>query len=172
MRLLELYRLPNQSLRLVEGNRAATIIPISTSNMITTPEGKNRSGKRGRSSFLRPRSPDVNARCSCQGPSDRTMALEWCSMRFPWHGPRSWCCPSFEAHFQSGGKRGISVSFKLREAGTVRPFLCFRSIDKEHESSAKSPVPITVEATAPITYCPWCGRNALRWYRRSTSLAG
>lgn len=76
-----------------------------------------------------------------------------------------WCCQGFHAHFYQVEEPGfgILVSPDYEE----KP--CFALVFKAVEKDTKFPIldfKVILESEAKINFCPWCGRNLARYYRK------
>jgi hypothetical protein len=83
-----------------------------------------------------------------------------------------WCCSTFEQFFENGGARGFAVFVK----GIGIPVVQCRATDAGNEQNLLSvlcanPEVGIVSTTQefPMRYCPWCGREVLRYYRSHLS---
>ena len=77
-----------------------------------------------------------------------------------------WCCLTFKSWYQSAGGRGITVLVGRNSTGGPEFVLQHRSIDKEISSLPVTDYPISVVSDTYISFCPWCGRDLARWYRK------
>lgn len=85
-----------------------------------------------------------------------------------------WCCNAIEQLFENRKKRGIAVvAVRPNELYAEPRFqLSLRSIDDEAVGKVQSPLAgeylaQTLQTWAPIKYCPWCGVELGRFYRKS-----
>ncbi|MEQ8847930.1 hypothetical protein [Botrimarina sp.] len=85
-----------------------------------------------------------------------------------------WCCNAIQQQFEARKKRGIAVvAVPPNELHPEPRFqLSLRSIDDEVVRKVQSPlageyVAQTLQTWAPIKYCPWCGVELRRFYRKT-----
>ena len=75
-----------------------------------------------------------------------------------------WCCRTLRDSVSESGRRGLAIF--LNDVGDPAFFVIqFRAIepgapDPESES------PLTLGVETGIRFCPWCGTNLLRFYRK------
>ena len=81
------------------------------------------------------------------------------------HDPIRWCCPGFEFAFRQAGERGFGV-FADTSASPVLFVLQHRALDPGATVPTYSGH-MSVITQVGITYCPWCGRELLKWYKKS-----
>ena len=74
-----------------------------------------------------------------------------------------WCCPGFHGHFEKAGKRLFCI-FADTTGSTPCFVLQFRA--NERQIDINSPEPISLIGEIVISFCPWCGRNLLKFYRK------
>lgn len=79
-----------------------------------------------------------------------------------WWRKRGWCCPAFEARFSRAGERGVSI-FVDDANGSPRFILQHRFLGRQPEARGS----VTITTDSVIRYCPHCGTNLDRWYRKS-----
>ena len=77
-----------------------------------------------------------------------------------------WCCKVFQGWFEESGKRGIGVFVSTRDNSEPAFILQYRALDPS------SPVPDTQFPISSISdvhihFCPWCGANLRKAYRKS-----
>ena len=79
----------------------------------------------------------------------------------------SWCCAGFAHHYKSAGQAGACV-IALDVLGEVEYVLQFRTFEIGSQSSVQvAPgTMITLGCDVGLTFCPWCGRNLRRHYRK------
>jgi hypothetical protein len=79
-----------------------------------------------------------------------------------------WCCAGFEAAYQAGGSRTIAAVVDRYSDGRPAFLLQSRTFDSGYEPPAlNSSVPMTLITEAGMSFCPWCGNNLAKWYRKS-----
>ncbi len=77
-----------------------------------------------------------------------------------------WCCEVFQGWFEEAGKRGLGV-FVATEGDSDPAFILqYRALDRD------APVPYTAFPLSSVSevhirFCPWCGANLRKSYRRS-----
>lgn len=77
-----------------------------------------------------------------------------------------WCCAPFRNAFDAKGQRGLSIIVARNFQGNLRFFCQHRAI--EHgEQPPPSTKPLATVSESLIEYCPWCGRELGKWYRRN-----
>ena len=81
------------------------------------------------------------------------------------HSKDGWCCPAFKFRFDEASKRGLAIVVASR-AGQPRFVLQSRAIDAGGESLVRAELPIMVVSENEFHYCPWCGRNLNKWYKK------
>ena len=77
-----------------------------------------------------------------------------------------WCCYAFEGNFGNGNQRGVVVKVIKENDGEVSFIHHFRSVEKGKEKNVKSEVPISYTIEPRILFCPWCGRNLAKHYKK------
>ena len=76
-----------------------------------------------------------------------------------------WCCPAFEGTFADAGKRGVGIFVDTNNP--IPMFvLQFRASDSPINLNHSEPISSVVDVV--ITYCPWCGVNLGKAYKRNT----
>ena len=84
-----------------------------------------------------------------------------------------WCCEAFRFAFDERHDRGIFVFCELPTAVESGPtyWIAMRSVrlvDRDRfAQQVQQTVPITIATWRRIKYCPWCGRNTHRFYRKT-----
>jgi hypothetical protein len=85
-----------------------------------------------------------------------------------------WCCNAIQQQFENRKKRGIAVvAVPPNELHPEPRFqLSLRSIDDEAVGKVQSPlageyIAQTLQTWAPVKYCPWCGVELGRFYRKT-----
>ena len=88
--------------------------------------------------------------------------------------PMRWCCDALQHQFENRKKRGIAVVAVPPDEQHPQPRfqLSLRSIDDEAVGKVESPlageyIAQTLQTWAPIKYCPWCGVELARFYKKS-----
>jgi hypothetical protein len=83
-----------------------------------------------------------------------------------------WCCRLFEGNWLDGSERGFSVGL-LQTSVSLSFVLRHRSVDKLDEeelskatSKVTSPFPVTITSETVIDFCPWCGTQLAKFYKR------
>jgi hypothetical protein len=85
-----------------------------------------------------------------------------------------YCCDDFETAYKTYPKRGISVltrEYQYVEEPTF--ILLFVSVDQDDEKILKKldesglPIPYSIATERVIMYCPWCGQNLSRFYKKN-----
>jgi hypothetical protein len=80
-----------------------------------------------------------------------------------------WCCQIFEGWHRESGKRGLGVFVDTSTYDKPLFLLQFRAIDSDlkfpnfqttNDNMIVSPI-----AEIGITFCPWCGRDLMKWYK-------
>lgn len=80
--------------------------------------------------------------------------------------PARWCCPAFQGHYQNAGERTFSVLVDRDSSkGSVFIFQ-HRALNPGDELPASLEVPVSTISEVRIHFCPWCGRDLGRWYKR------
>jgi hypothetical protein len=64
---------------------------------------------------------------------------------------RNWCCPEFQEHASTAGKRSFRVALVWRGR---RPFSCYLEFRKPDMKPLEPS-----EGGIEIKFCPWCGSN-------------
>jgi hypothetical protein len=79
-----------------------------------------------------------------------------------------WCCFGFKVGYESAGRRGGAILVGRDSVGAPDISLQFRAVDKGREDSIRGgDAPISLVEDIRFAFCPWCGRNALKWYRKN-----
>jgi hypothetical protein len=82
-----------------------------------------------------------------------------------WWRRRDCCCPGFEARFSEAGERGVSIFFD--DADTPARFILQHRSLEPGASLSDTESPVSLVTDTVIRFCPHCGANLDRWYRRS-----
>ena len=77
-----------------------------------------------------------------------------------------WCCIGFKGNYEMAGQRGTSILFGRDSLGAPEVTLQCRAVDKGQEAPIKSDNPISIVTDIRIVFCPWCGRDVEKWYRK------
>lgn len=78
----------------------------------------------------------------------------------------NWCCPGLEFQYSRGGDRGVAVLYKDID-GEVKFSLQFRALERGVTRLANAPpIPVSLIEQIPISYCPWCGKQLVKHYRK------
>lgn len=77
-----------------------------------------------------------------------------------------WCCVVFEGHYGMAGQRGYAILVGRNSSGAPEFTMQYRAVDEGQEQSLHPDVPMSTVIEVGFAYCPWCGRNALKWYGR------
>jgi hypothetical protein len=77
-----------------------------------------------------------------------------------------WCCHYFENMFGSKGHRGFSIILKDNLENIPIFFTQFRSIESGDEKGVKSDKALSLEGSVAISFCPSCGKNLRKYYRK------
>jgi hypothetical protein len=79
-----------------------------------------------------------------------------------------WCCLSFKGKVQEAGERGFGV---FLDNTAEPPFFVIqhRSLDPGVANPPYTDTPLNLVCSTVITYCPWCGKELLKWYKRDLS---
>jgi hypothetical protein len=78
-----------------------------------------------------------------------------------------WCCPGFEAWYESADERGFGVVIDRDPSGKPLFLLQYRSVDRGVTLPNTKDILVTLLGRSAISYCPSCGRNLRRWYGKS-----
>lgn len=76
----------------------------------------------------------------------------------------TWCCPGFKSAIQNAGNRGFGV-FVDDTAEPVMFVLQYRALDPG-APVPKYDGPMGIISNIGIRFCPWCGKDLLKAYRR------
>jgi hypothetical protein len=79
-----------------------------------------------------------------------------------------WCCEPFKNGFDLAGDRSIAVLVDRYSDGESEFILQARAFEKGQEPAHLSTeVPMSLVTESSIQFCPWCGKNLARWYRKT-----
>ena len=85
-----------------------------------------------------------------------------------------WCCGMFEGMYENAGGRGASVLIGRDMEGWPEFTIQHRAIDRDDQSDKvplmSEPILMTIVTEFRITYCPGCGRNLSRWYKKNIDI--
>lgn len=78
-----------------------------------------------------------------------------------------WCCVGFKGNYEQAGQRGTSILVGRDSLGAPEVTLQCRVVDKGQEGAIDCDnYPISIVTDLRIVFCPWCGRNVEKWYRK------
>lgn len=78
-----------------------------------------------------------------------------------------WCCVFFKSSYDAAGDRSIAVLVDRHADDTPEFILQSRAFMKgEEPPDMHTRVPMSLVTEAQVRFCPWCGRNLARWYKR------
>jgi len=79
-----------------------------------------------------------------------------------------WCCISFKSQTEHAGKRGFGI---FVDNTAEPPFFVIqhRSLDPGTPNPRDIDALLILVSSTGIKYCPWCGKELLKWYRRDIS---
>ena len=84
---------------------------------------------------------------------------------------KKWCCDAFKNSYDLAGKRAIAVLVDRSTDGDPEFLLQARAFVKGGEPlDLNTAVPMSLVTESSMRFCPWCGRNLSRWYRRVIDL--
>jgi len=78
----------------------------------------------------------------------------------------NWCCVQFQNHYATAGEMGLSILVGRDNSGNPEFTLQCRAIDLDVQNIPITDFPITTVLDSRILFCPWCGRNLRKWYRK------
>jgi hypothetical protein len=78
-----------------------------------------------------------------------------------------WCCSTFQSRYEHAGQTGFAVLVGRDAARNPQFTVQCRAVDQDLESAVKPEIPTQIVSDMQIDYCPWCGRNLLKWYGKS-----
>jgi hypothetical protein len=84
---------------------------------------------------------------------------------FEWPDRVSWCCAGFQDAVEHAGNRGFGI-FVDTQAEPFMFVLQHRSLDPGAQL-ANTNTPLNLVTETGLQYCPWCGKNLMRRYRRN-----
>jgi hypothetical protein len=80
----------------------------------------------------------------------------------------NWCCEPFKHSYDLAGDRSIAVLIDRNSEGEPEFILQSRAFEKGQEPPGLSTVvPMSVVTESQMQFCPWCGRNLAKWYRKT-----
>ena len=77
-----------------------------------------------------------------------------------------WCCSPFQRVYERAGDRSIAVLVDRYKNGDPTFILQARAFEKGQEPALNLPVAMSLVIEETMNYCPWCGTNLLRFYRK------
>lgn len=75
-----------------------------------------------------------------------------------------WCCPGFEGFYGNAGQRGAGILIGRDSTGRPEFTLQYRAVDEGEDISINSEGLVSRIVDVGMQYCPWCGRNLVKWY--------
>lgn len=81
-------------------------------------------------------------------------------------GDVKWCCESFRSQVRAAGHRGFGM-FVDDTAEPIIFVLQHRSIEPGALKPEYPHGPLALTSDLGILYCPWCGKDLHKWYRKS-----
>jgi hypothetical protein len=75
-----------------------------------------------------------------------------------------WCCFGFKAGYESAGQRGVGILLGRNSSGSPMILMEFRAVDVEQKADFNTSYPVTLSTEIRLIFCPWCGKNAVKWY--------
>jgi hypothetical protein len=75
-----------------------------------------------------------------------------------------WCCDFFEQMYISKEQRGFAIV--LEEDQEPYFSLQFRAVLEGKETDVKSNSPVSLKGKTAIKYCPSCGKQVLKYYKK------
>lgn len=79
-----------------------------------------------------------------------------------------WCCGGFRASYEGAGSRGVGLLVvRTEDDREPRFILQFRAVDIGSSFSHQGPEPLSVVSEVRLRWCPWCGRNLSKWYKKA-----
>ena len=85
--------------------------------------------------------------------------------------PHLWCCAGFKDAYESAGERGFAVLIDPDETLGTRFTIQVRMVDQQDQRSLQSQLgttafPVSLVTETGMLFCPWCGVNLGRYYRK------
>lgn len=77
-----------------------------------------------------------------------------------------WCCSSFKARYEKVGEQGLGVLVDRGPEGHPRFLLQHRAVDAGQKLPSTGSVSVALVTDVGMAYCPWCGRNLEKFYKR------
>lgn len=77
-----------------------------------------------------------------------------------------WCCSTFKSRYEHAGETGFAVLVGRDLASKPQFLIQHRAVDLGMEHAVKPEIPTRVVSDVQIDYCPWCGRQLSKWYRK------
>ena len=79
-----------------------------------------------------------------------------------------WCCEAFRNNYDLAGDRSIAVLVDRYSDGEPEFLLQSRAFERGQEPpDLSTAVPMSLVTESRMQFCPWCGRNLARWYRKT-----
>jgi hypothetical protein len=78
----------------------------------------------------------------------------------------NWCCQWFAQHFDQQGRRGPAVAMQPRQNGGIDCVLQYRAVAIGDLGAPETSAAVPLIYESHISYCPWCGRQLDRHYKR------
>jgi len=79
-----------------------------------------------------------------------------------------WCCESFQNSFNNKNNRGFAyIIEKLTSDDELYFFIQFRAVEEGKQQELKSNTPVSIEGKECIWFCPNCGKNLKKFYKKS-----
>ena len=75
-----------------------------------------------------------------------------------------WCCAGFESFYGNAGHQGPGILVGRDSIGEPEFTLQYRAFDPGDKVEFMSQDPIASVIDIRLQFCPWCGRNLLKWY--------
>jgi hypothetical protein len=80
----------------------------------------------------------------------------------------NWCCEAFKNSYDLAGDRSIAVLVDRCSDGGPEFILQSRAFEKGQEPpDLSTAVPMSLMTESHMQFCPWCGRNLAKWYRKA-----
>lgn len=78
-----------------------------------------------------------------------------------------WCCPVFKSWYENAEVRGFAFLVESNNVGKPEFILQYKSVDdKAVDKLPVSDFPITLTGQIRIIYCPSCGKNLEKIYKK------
>lgn len=79
-------------------------------------------------------------------------------------GDVKWCCFGFKAGYENAGRRGSAMLVGRNHFGDPAITLQVRTVALGQEEYVRSECLASIVTDVVITFCPWCGVDAVKWY--------